>query len=249
MVPATLNQRRLGRRDPSVHCARTQTHGHACVHTRTVKPQAAWGPWPLTPTALGRALMILCSQFYLHLLSEGLQQRQHQATQNGIGPLLLQYLGKSYCDMRHLGDFHQPCLLGCTRHPFPMAHLALSLPGYVLVELWGRPPSCSDQAISHLTLACGPGGPDGAITGLNDILLTHLALFDLCFLSHSWEAPTAGSGPRLMGPVTGLTCLPACPSPLGLCHSPIWGTGGLSLKSRWRSSHFFIRAIQSAWKK
>ena len=45
-----------------------------------------------------------------------------------------------------------------------------------------------------------------------------------------------------------LALSPAClalPSllepPKGLCHSPIWGTRGLSLKSRWRSSHFLLK--------
>lgn len=90
-----------------------------------------------------------------------------------------------------------------------------------------------------------PWGSKGAITGLNDILITQVLLFGLRFPSHSWEAPTASraaqSGSWLIGSVTGLTRLPAYPSPLGLCRLPIWGTGGLSLKSRWRSSHFLLK--------
>lgn len=66
-----------------MHCTHTYTHNtHARVHTHTVKSHAAWGPGPLTSKVLGRALAILCSQFYLHFLSKGLQQRKHQAPQN-----------------------------------------------------------------------------------------------------------------------------------------------------------------------
>lgn len=61
--------------------------------------------------------------------------------------------------------------------------------------------------------------------------------------------------PRLGGPKSAWNCrvranrschqpdslLPISLSLLGLCRSLIWGTGVLSLKSRWRSSHFLLK--------